>query len=65
MRVLERFAFVEVPESEAERVIERTRGTEVRGHALASSAPRPDPSSRQIRVSGAATGRDFGRGSLL
>ena len=35
VRVLERFAFVEVPESEADRVIERTRGTEVRGHVLA------------------------------
>jgi ATP-dependent RNA helicase DeaD len=35
VRVLERFAFVEVPEEEAERVIERTRGTEVRGHVLA------------------------------
>jgi ATP-dependent RNA helicase DeaD len=35
VRVLERFAFVEVPQSEAERVIERTQGTEVRGHVLA------------------------------
>ncbi len=34
VRMLELFTFVEVPESEAERVIERTRGTEVRGHAL-------------------------------
>jgi ATP-dependent RNA helicase DeaD len=34
VRVLERFAFVEVPEGEAQRVIERTAGTEVRGHVL-------------------------------
>jgi ATP-dependent RNA helicase DeaD len=35
VRVLERFAFVEVPAAEAERVVELVRGTEVRGHALA------------------------------
>jgi ATP-dependent RNA helicase DeaD len=35
VRVLERFTFLEVPESDADRVIERTRGTEVRGHVLA------------------------------
>jgi ATP-dependent RNA helicase DeaD len=35
VRVLERFAFVEVPEADAERVIETTRGTSVRGHELA------------------------------
>ncbi len=34
VRVLERFAFVEVPESDAERVVERVRGTEIRGHEL-------------------------------
>ncbi len=34
VRVLERFAFVEVPEQEAERVIERVAGTDVRGHVL-------------------------------
>ena len=34
VRVLEHFAFVEVPEGEAERVIEATSGTEVRGHEL-------------------------------
>jgi ATP-dependent RNA helicase DeaD len=34
VRVLERFAFLEVPAGEAERVIERTAGTEVRGHVL-------------------------------
>jgi ATP-dependent RNA helicase DeaD len=34
VRILERFAFVEVPESEAERVVEETGGTEVRGHTL-------------------------------
>ncbi len=34
VRVLERFAFAEVPEREAERVIERTGGTEIRGHVL-------------------------------
>src|SRR5579859_4073299 len=35
VRVLERFAFVEVPERDAERVIEATAGTEIRGHVLA------------------------------
>ncbi|HEY3727328.1 MAG TPA: DEAD/DEAH box helicase [Solirubrobacteraceae bacterium] len=35
VRVLERFAFVEVPESEAQRVVRLTGGTEVRGHVLA------------------------------
>jgi ATP-dependent RNA helicase DeaD len=35
VRVLERFAFVEVPEKDADRVVERTAGTEVRGHVLA------------------------------
>jgi ATP-dependent RNA helicase DeaD len=34
VRVLERFAFVEVPEADAERVIETTGGTSVRGHEL-------------------------------
>ncbi|MGH2870104.1 MAG: DbpA RNA binding domain-containing protein, partial [Solirubrobacteraceae bacterium] len=34
VRVLEHFAFVEVPEDQAEHVIEATGGTEVRGHAL-------------------------------
>jgi ATP-dependent RNA helicase DeaD len=34
VRVLERFAFVEVPEGEASRVVELTGGTEVRGHTL-------------------------------
>jgi ATP-dependent RNA helicase DeaD len=35
VRVLERFAFVEVPDADAARVVERTGGTEVRGHTLA------------------------------
>ena len=35
VRVLERFAFAEVPQRDVERVIERTGGTEVRGHVLA------------------------------
>ena len=35
VRVLERFAFAEVPERDAARVIERTGGTEIRGHTLA------------------------------
>ncbi|MGO9959753.1 MAG: DEAD/DEAH box helicase [Solirubrobacteraceae bacterium] len=35
VRVLQRFAFVEVPRADAARVIERTGGTEVRGHVLA------------------------------
>ena len=34
VRVLERFALVEVPEADAERVVEQTGGTEVRGHTL-------------------------------
>jgi ATP-dependent RNA helicase DeaD len=34
VRILERFAFVEVPAAEAERVVEQTGGTEVRGHTL-------------------------------
>jgi ATP-dependent RNA helicase DeaD len=34
VRVLERFAFVEVPEQAAERVVERTSGTQVNGHTL-------------------------------
>jgi ATP-dependent RNA helicase DeaD len=35
VRVLERFAFVEVPEREAERVVQEAAGTEVRGRPLA------------------------------
>jgi ATP-dependent RNA helicase DeaD len=35
VRVLEQFAFVEVPERDAERVIELAGGTSVRGHTLA------------------------------
>ena len=38
VRVLERFAFVEVPEPDADRVVELTGGTEVRGHPLRSSS---------------------------
>jgi ATP-dependent RNA helicase DeaD len=34
VRVLERFAFVEVPAKDAERVIELAGGTDVRGHPL-------------------------------
>ena len=34
VRVLERFAFVEVPESEARRVVKLTGGTRVHGHEL-------------------------------
>jgi ATP-dependent RNA helicase DeaD len=34
VRMLERFAFLEVPASEAERVIELVNGSEVRGHRL-------------------------------
>jgi hypothetical protein len=33
--MLERFAFVEVPGADAERVVEQTTGTTVRGHELA------------------------------
>ncbi len=35
MRVFERFAFVEVPAADAERVVESAGGTQVRGHVLA------------------------------
>jgi ATP-dependent RNA helicase DeaD len=35
VRVLERFCFVEVPEPQAERVVQEVSGTEVRGHRLA------------------------------
>jgi ATP-dependent RNA helicase DeaD len=34
VRMLERFAFAEVPRAEAERVVERASGTRVRGHEL-------------------------------
>jgi ATP-dependent RNA helicase DeaD len=34
VRILERFAFVEVPEQEADRVVEQVTGTEVRGQQL-------------------------------
>jgi ATP-dependent RNA helicase DeaD len=34
VRVLEQFAFVEVPERDAERVVEQVTGTEVAGHTL-------------------------------
>jgi ATP-dependent RNA helicase DeaD len=34
VRVLERFSLVEVPEAEAHRVVDMTRGSEVRGHVL-------------------------------
>jgi ATP-dependent RNA helicase DeaD len=34
VRVLERFAFVEVPANEARRVVELVSGTEVRGQRL-------------------------------
>ena len=42
VRVLERFAFVEVPAGEAARVVELTGGTDVRGHALRHRAGRAD-----------------------
>ncbi|MBV9818543.1 MAG: DEAD/DEAH box helicase [Solirubrobacterales bacterium] len=35
VRMLERFAFAEVPGSEAERVVSQTAGTQVHGHVLA------------------------------
>jgi ATP-dependent RNA helicase DeaD len=40
VRVLELFALVEVPEADAERVVELTGGTEVRGHVLRLEAMR-------------------------
>jgi ATP-dependent RNA helicase DeaD len=40
VRVLERFAFVEVPERDAERVVELVSGAEVNGHRLRLEAAR-------------------------
>ncbi len=40
VRVLERFAFVEVPADEVQRVVEQVKGTEVRGHPLQLEAAR-------------------------
>jgi ATP-dependent RNA helicase DeaD len=40
VRMLERFAFLEVPEAEAERVIELVSGTEIQGHTLRLEAAR-------------------------
>jgi ATP-dependent RNA helicase DeaD len=40
VRVLERFAFAEVPESEADRVIELVSGEQIRGHELRLEAAR-------------------------
>src|SRR5205807_9938541 len=34
VRVLERFAFAEVPESEVQRIVDEVAGTEIRGYAL-------------------------------
>jgi ATP-dependent RNA helicase DeaD len=34
VRVLEQFSFAEVPETEAQRIVDRVSGTEVRGHPL-------------------------------
>jgi ATP-dependent RNA helicase DeaD len=34
VRILEQFSFVEVPEQDAERVVERVNGTEVHGHEI-------------------------------
>jgi ATP-dependent RNA helicase DeaD len=34
VRVLEQFSFLEVPDADAERVIEQLNGTEIRGHTL-------------------------------
>jgi ATP-dependent RNA helicase DeaD len=34
VRVLEQFSFVEVPDADAERIVEQVDGTEVRGHTL-------------------------------
>jgi ATP-dependent RNA helicase DeaD len=41
VRVLERFAFVEVPEDQAERVVQRVSGTQVRGQPLRIAATGP------------------------
>jgi ATP-dependent RNA helicase DeaD len=41
IRVLERFAFFEVPEQDADRVVERVNGTEVRGQPLRLELTRP------------------------
>ncbi len=34
VRVLEQFSFAEVPETEAQRIVDRVSGTEIRGHPL-------------------------------
>ena len=34
VRVLERFSFVEVPEAEAERIVELVNGAHLNGHTL-------------------------------
>jgi ATP-dependent RNA helicase DeaD len=41
VRVLDRFAFVEVPEADADRVVQRVSGTEIRGHPLRLEATKP------------------------
>jgi ATP-dependent RNA helicase DeaD len=38
VRVLERFAFVDVPEDDAQRIVDQVSGTEVRGHELVLEA---------------------------
>jgi ATP-dependent RNA helicase DeaD len=41
VRMLERFAFIEVPRADAHRVVEETSGTRVRGHQLALELANP------------------------
>jgi ATP-dependent RNA helicase DeaD len=40
VRVLDRFAFVEVPAADADRIVQRVSGTEIRGHPLRLEATR-------------------------
>src|SRR4029077_14733211 len=50
VRMLERFSFVEVPESQAPRIVDRVDGTEVNGRPLRLRGPR-----RQAPPGSAAT----------
>src|SRR6202000_1019738 len=75
VRVLERFAFAEVPQKDAERVVEQTGGTEVRGHVLrlelartcnrAPATSRPHPPRHKPGVSAQDFGRDFPRAARV
>ena len=40
VRVLERFTFLEVPERQAQRILQEVNGTEIHGHSLRLEAAR-------------------------